>query len=63
MVCLSPEYQICRSNGDVERPGQEKLSKFNTQAIIILQNKEGMLCYIESIYFCIFTSYYINYDS
>nr|XP_034328737.1 uncharacterized protein LOC105335224 [Crassostrea gigas] len=34
------EYKLCRTNGDVERPGGEKLKKSNNEAIDITQSKE-----------------------
>lgn len=36
---LSPEYQIYRTNGDVESSELEKLTNSNNQAIDIVQNK------------------------
>lgn len=39
--CLFPEYQICRTSGDVERRGEEKLTQSNSQVIYIIQSKEG----------------------
>lgn len=41
LFSLSQEYQLCRTNGDVEGPGGEKLIKSNNEAIDITQSKEG----------------------
>ncbi|XP_065926160.1 uncharacterized protein [Magallana gigas] len=37
---IKRKYQLCRTNGDVERPGGEQLKKSNNEAIDFTQSKE-----------------------
>lgn len=61
LFSLSQEYQLCRTNGDVERPGGDQLTKSNNEAIDITQSKEGTytLSWINLfLYYKIFFIYY-----
>lgn len=70
MFSLSQEYQLCRTNGDVERPGGEKLKKSNNEAIDITQSKEGTytlsrnnLSLYYKIYFILHLQRFVKLDS
>lgn len=70
MFSLSQEYQLCRTNGDVERPGGEKLKKSNNEAIDITQSKEGTYTLSRSnvslnykIYFILHLQRFVKLDS
>lgn len=69
MFSLSQEYQLCRTNGDVERPG-EQLKKSNNEAIDITQSKEGTytlsrinLSLYYKIYFILLLQRFMKLDS
>lgn len=63
---LSPEHQICRTNGDVESAVLEKLTISKNQAINIGQSKEGMYTLSLTYFFPFYilfkcNSYYTHY--
>lgn len=47
---LSPEHQICRTNGDVESAVWEKLTISKIQAINIGQSKKGGVYTISDLF-------------
>lgn len=70
MFSLSQEYQLWRTNGDVERPGGEKLTKSKNETREITQSKEGTytLTRINSflyykIYFILHLQRFVKLDS